>query len=427
MKKFRDLENEIENPSDNQGDCDLLKKASEEWETYIYVKTLAKFYWLEKLKFFRPNEVSNNLMISNDEIKNYRLSGDLKSYDEIVYLKWWKDKSFNLLNEEEILKPSSNPVLDIHIKELIENIGWYKKENIDYLHKIILYKYSHLNDHTIPSVVLFWKGWSWKWTLMSLFKTMYWEDAVLDNLGQRDLTSSFDTYKWKKLIVEFAEVITNNASSDKWILNKLKNIIGAKTITINEKGIQAYQINNIWHFFISSNSDRPIQLDSKDKGNRRFVIIRSMSKLKDWNIINKKIKDKKIVEDYIAWLFKNYSEVLDYKSIEPLDNQDKRDLEELNESEANKFWDWLREEFPNYIWKKTLQNMNDMIGEFCLISDLEEKPFKKFFWRNSKYQKIKIRIKDKTYYWVDIPEQKKENEISINEAIEIFDSKDKLI
>jgi hypothetical protein len=42
--------------------------------------------------------------------------------------------------------------------------------------------------------------------------------------------------------------------------------------------------------------------------------------------------------------------------------------------------------------------MNDMIGEFCLISDLEEKPFKKFFWRNSKYQKIKIRIKDKTYY-----------------------------
>jgi hypothetical protein len=32
-----------------------------------------------------------------------------------------------------------------------------------------------------------------------------------------------------------------------------------------------------------------------------------------------------------------------------LDNQDKRDLEELNESEANKFWDWLREEFPNYI------------------------------------------------------------------------------
>jgi hypothetical protein len=30
MKKFRELENEIENPSDNQGDCDLLKKASEE-------------------------------------------------------------------------------------------------------------------------------------------------------------------------------------------------------------------------------------------------------------------------------------------------------------------------------------------------------------------------------------------------------------
>jgi hypothetical protein len=34
---------------------------------------------------------------------------------------------------------------------------------------------------------------------------------------------------------------------------------------VNEKGIQPYQIENIAWFFISSNSNKPLQLDDKDK------------------------------------------------------------------------------------------------------------------------------------------------------------------
>jgi len=60
---------------------------------------------------------------------------------------------------------------------------------------------------------------------MSLLETIFYKDNVLANLGQRDLTGSFDTYRGQKLIVEFAEVTTNNTHSDMGILNKLKNII----------------------------------------------------------------------------------------------------------------------------------------------------------------------------------------------------------
>jgi hypothetical protein len=33
--------------------------------------------------------------------------------------------------------------------------------------------------------------------------------------------------------------------------------------------------------------------------------------------------------------------------IPTLDNNDKRELEELNRSEANHFWDWLEDNYPD--------------------------------------------------------------------------------
>jgi hypothetical protein len=58
-----------------------------------------------------------------------------------------------LLDENSILKPSNNPILNGDIKHLIENVAGYKAENIEYLHKAILYKHANLNDFTIPCVV----------------------------------------------------------------------------------------------------------------------------------------------------------------------------------------------------------------------------------------------------------------------------------
>ena len=250
---------------------------------------------------------------------------------------------------------------------------------------------------------------------------MYGEENVLANLGQRDLTSSFDTYRWCALIVEFAEVITNNTSTDKWILNKLKNIIGAEKLTINEKNIQAYQIENIAQVFISSNSNIPVLLDDKGMWNRRFSVIKSIKALKDWEKINRVIWNKKIVSDYLAWLHENYWEVLEYKSISALDNQDKRDLEELSQNEANKFWERLEDNYPDFYWKKDMSEMWIMIDKYCLSNAINEKEFYKFFWKNSKYPKKKIRIWKKTIQGVDIPETKK---ITIKEATGIFSSED---
>jgi len=429
MKQFENLETEtkwnLETKDtekklaeyDDEENLKILKQLSLDWETYVYIKYLAKYLWVEKRKFFNWSEVVNNLMLNPAYLKKFRLSLDIKTFNDLTYYAWWKYKSYNQLDESLILQPSNNPILHDDIKELIDNIWWNKEENIKYLHEIILYKYNNLNDYTIPWVILFWVWGSWKWTLMNLFKTIYWSINVLDNLWQRDLTSSFDTYKWCALIIEFAEVITNNTAIDKRILNKLKNLIWAKKITINEKWIQAYQIENIAQVFISSNSNIPIQLDDKEKWNRRFTVIKSISKLKDWTKTNKAVEDKNIISDYLAWLHDNFKYVLDYKSIPSLNNEDKKELEELTREEANKFWEWLEYNYPDYTWNKSISDIWLMLDEYCLVNAIEPKEFYRYFWKHSKYIKKRIRIWIDLSYWVCIP---KPETVTIEEVTEIF-------
>lgn len=394
-----------------------VEKAQEYWENYVYIKSLAKYYWIEKRKFFNPADVASNLMVTSKQLLFLRMEWIVKTYDDIVYCQWGKEWCLNLLDESLILKPSDNPILHPDIQDLIENVCGYKPENIDYLNKLILYKYTHINDHTIPSMVLYWAWWSGKGTLMTLLASIFWSVNVLANLGQRDLTWWFDTYRWRKLVVEFAEITTNHTNNDIRILNKLKNIIGAENITINEKNVQQYQVENIALFFITSNANKPIHLDEKEKGNRRFSVIKSMTSLRTGERINKTIKKESNIQDYLAWLLETYPEVENYKELKALDNKDKTDLEEMNQNEANQFWEWLLDNYPEFYGKKQLIEINSKMQDFCTENDYNYDDFKKFFWKNSKYQKKKIRFWEKSYYGVDIPEP--EN-ITIDDIKDIF-------
>lgn len=407
MKEFKNLKKSLSIPDDIEKlPVENILIAKAKGETYVYIKTQAKYLWVEKKKFFKSPDVCNNLMIDLKELKWLRISEDIKTFDDMVYLYGWKERCFNLLNENDILIPSDTPNIDPRIKQLIESIGAWKKENIDYLHKLILYKYLHINDFSIPAIILYGVGGSWKWTLMSLFKTIYWENNVLANLWQRDLAGGYDTYRGDKIVVEFAEIITNNTHTDKHVLNNLKNKVMADKIMVNEKYIQPYSIDNIALFFITSNSNRPVQLDSKEKGNRRFSVIKSITALSNWKEINEAVKDKKIVSDYLARLHEEYKEVLDYKSFSALDNEDKRDLELLTQDEGNNFWDRVEDSYPLFTGKKTTREVGDLINEYCFENDLNEKDFKKYFWRNSKYPSKKLRIWKKTLSGVIIPEPK---------------------
>jgi hypothetical protein len=54
------------------------------------------------------------------------------------------------------------------------------------------------------------------------------------------------------------------------------------------------------------------------------------------------IENPEIIANYIAWLHQEYDDVLNYKEIYPLDNQDKRLLVQNSESEIDEFISYLR-------------------------------------------------------------------------------------
>lgn len=369
-------------------------------EEYVYIKSLARYYCPVYKKFFNSWCVSHNILGSSEDIIELRKKDIIKSYDDICYLYWGLKGSYNLLDETLILKPSSRPILDSNIEKLIHNVCGYNKENIEYIYKAIYYKYTHINDFNIPAIVLYWSWWSGKGSLITLLWSIFGKENVLPNLGQADLDSDFSTYKGNKIVVEFAEISVNNTAQDVRNLNKLKNLILAPHIIVNEKWIQQYQMPNIAWFFISSNSNNPIRLDDKQKGNRRFSIIYSKSSLSQQEgfEINQSIINLEVVSNFLAWLTITYPEIKEETIFSCLDNQDKRDLEDQSTSDYAVFWEWFKEKYPEKKWKILLWDIKTAIDEFVFEFWFdEEREFRKYFWKNSKYPKKRLRIEGQDY------------------------------
>ncbi len=46
----------------------LSEELADSSDTYAYIKAVAKYYWIEKRKFFRPPDVANNIMCNQKEL-----------------------------------------------------------------------------------------------------------------------------------------------------------------------------------------------------------------------------------------------------------------------------------------------------------------------------------------------------------------------
>jgi len=61
---------------------------------------------------------------------------------------------YNLFNKYDLLKPSDNPVIPTIINEFFFNLFNRDIENIKWIMKAIIYKYTHINDVYIPAVIM---------------------------------------------------------------------------------------------------------------------------------------------------------------------------------------------------------------------------------------------------------------------------------
>lgn len=363
---------------------DFLNKYIYEMNTedpeYIWLSDSWVFYKVSNGENHDLLQVWINLWLSNKKIKEsiwyWKL---IPKYKKLYYWNSPQDWDYNLLRLPYLKKyeiKNFNEVKEIvNIKYLISNVLWNKEENIEWFERALLYKIDHIDDHMMPWVVLYGKGWTWKGTLMTFLWQIFWEWNVQANLWQSALTWWFDVYTWEKLVVEFAEIQNYNTNHDKLALNKLKNLIMAKEITVNRKYAASYTANNIAWFFISSNSDRPLMLDSEDKWNRRFTIIKTGDKIERNKVedIYRDIYNKDIIGKYIWYLRAKHGKI---EKIQALENQDKKDLIENNKSDTTIFFDSL---YKQFWWKRVSANQisqNALI--FCDNNWLDHKHFMRY-------------------------------------------------
>lgn len=342
---------------------------------YIFLDKFLEFYDTQFTRVQQQSSVASSLGLTSKELFAEINTGVIKKYIDLCYLFGGKEWYYNTLDDTQIVMHwgKEKPKLHPHIELLINNIGWHKKKNIHWIHQAILYKITHINDVNLPALILYGSWGSGKGTFINLLSFIFGKDNTQTGLGQKDLENQFDTYVWKKLIVEFKEISSWNTYQDKKILDRLKGVIWEARIMVNEKFQNPKEVDNIAWFHLSSNHPVPIQLDSKHSGNRRFTVIKTgnmldPNKASDMNRYT--FPDKKIIQQYVAWLYETYPEVPAMKIFPALDNAEKKMLEEQCEWVGNQVLEWFEKKYP-HVWKLSAKQMKEIIEMYKLDEWIE--------------------------------------------------------
>ena len=384
---------------------DALTKSNINKERFIYLQYDVSYYDTLRGSYLKKNDVADCYNIKPTDIMLKRWK-EIKEYLSLCYKDWNFPEHYNTLDKKTILQPSNNPVIHEDIKFFMENLCWNKKVNIDYLHKSVLYKYMNLNDVLIPAVIFYWSGWSWKGTFIKLLAKLFGEKNTQQWLSQKDLESSFSSYVWQKLIVEFREINTWNKFSDKKNLDTIKGFVWESRISVNQKFQAQKEVDNIARFIMSSNHSTPIQLDSADSWNRRFTIIKTWWKIEPikGKKINQTVQDESIVRDYLAWLVKEYgADVKQMVALPALQNEEKTNLEQNCESIWTLFFKWFEERYPD-VFKISWFERTVLLESFRIdMSDDQNDPRYKVSnfdsWLSHNYEKKKVKIREKSITW----------------------------
>lgn len=378
---------------------------------FIYLRKNYEYFDIYENKIVKKDAVYDWMWIDHKELKELLNSWEIKKYYDICYWQWWKVDCYNILDEKLILKPSNNPIIHDDIRFLLENLCWNKKENFDWLNRAILYKFTHINDTLVPAVLFKWVWWSWKWTFIKLLTKIFDQENVMCWLWTQSLTSDFCPYTWHKIIVEVNELWWWNHKDAIRILDRLKSLIFEPRIMVNMKWIQPREVDNIAWFILSSNHQKPLQLDSWTSGNRRFTIINTWNwiPLEIWRKINDTINNIENVRDYLSWLFKTYNDVLYSNCINALENEDKELLTDQSESFVDKFFTWFNDNFPD-INKITIRERNTLLwifrNEVWEEDMIFDRKYSIEYFNNNlphtvKNKKISIRWKTQHWYLVE--------------------------
>lgn len=371
-----------------------FEKVCEEFEK-IHCKITNKGIFIKQLD-------NDNVVMSKQHIRT--------SYEQLVYEKYDKDnniKQMNFVNDWLINNPSQRCYEDIGIypnhnlcphnhfnmwrKFTMEMVTEYeyKKESLDIIlnHIRILCN----NDDKVYDYFVAWiaqmvqypevkstcptlisKEGAGKGTLMRLFEKMLGDAKIFQTTTpSRDVWGEFNNHMANSFLVNLDELSKKETLESE---GKIKGLISEPKMTINNKGVNKFDIQSYHRFIITTNNEEPIKTTSDDR--RKFIIRSSDEKCGDVEYFKKLyelLDDVDVVKTCYEY-FKSIPNMENFKSIPLPVTEYQAELKELSKSPIES---WLEHfTFQNqerdFVELKS-SSVYEKFSDWCIENGLEFK------------------------------------------------------
>jgi hypothetical protein len=214
----------------------------------------------------------------------------------------------------------AQPIISDGISVLIKSIAGGKQENFDHICQVLLWKLKKVGDSTrLPALVIYGAEGSGK----GIFSSKLLATTTTGTRSSVDMkVQNLDGFNSAMEGANF--VVFNESDQDKSCAAKVKKVIGSDTITIEKKGVDAYEVDNTaLYIFNTNDAMSSISLSRNFNENRRFSIIHADHSLIYWvkkklncddgeaiDWINNEIipdcEDRQIVANAIKWMQETY-------------------------------------------------------------------------------------------------------------------------
>jgi hypothetical protein len=183
---------------------------------------------------------------------------------------------------------------------------------------------------------------------------------LLLETGSEPIRSKFNSILAGKLLVVFEEL--ENFSCNEWnaISSKLKHLVDSTTFTIEKKGIDSIQTNNLNNYIINSNNDA-----IKDDDGRRYFILDVSHKYMGNHEYFGQLR-KKAFHDKVGQAFYSFMLEIDVNNFIPQNYPDTESKLNSHIKRLDKVYEFIKEEFilKKINIKHTTKELYDMYKEF---------------------------------------------------------------
>jgi hypothetical protein len=231
-----------------------------------------------------------------------------------------------ILNHIKILCNHDSAVYDYFIKWIAQMI-----------------QYPHLK--TIMPTFISGEG-AGKGTLFKLFEKMLGDEKVFETTNpSRDVWGDFNSIMRNCFLVNLNELSKKDTLEAE---GKIKGLITDTSLTINQKGIDPYQIKSYHRFIVTTNKGEPL---NSSKGDRRNLIIRSSDEKKGdsayFQVLHSYLDDINVIRTCYDY-FKSIPDMDKFKDIPLPHTEYQENLKELSRSPIELWLEsWTREQLNN--------------------------------------------------------------------------------